>query len=771
MNFLDKYLPEGSRKGAESGMQLLFKKLKDASGASGDMGGMGFSVESFGGGIAGKELTVDQAEGIAGGVKSLMNAVGGISASFAVESHRDANDQAVAQAINTNIADNPVGFVAAAFAAGMTCSVESLRAWAGSVNTAIAPRSARPGETLVVVQQPSHGDEVGQVSLGLSVESYDETTRVTTSVFSQIYALNKGGQEPGLEMWFPTVLVPPNEAGYGVSIPLIQVFNNYRHGLTTEQAKYNFKHIAHAYIDDKILRDDTTKLVPVFRADQADWFVDVADAPSYNVTLDDATVPTGWLKMGEDINLKSLIATDAFLKTGSPDIGDTIDPGMHLDRILLKVGVDSIPLNVKSLNSSNFWAPPQGLNRQETLSFNSKAVILRGKLQTTKGADSTVLAAIADQEITVRLNVSVTGNILLDTGELQLQSGRVRVDAITLAGKQVALNDPTVASLVATINGGAITGFQLDGYLSNANVRQQGQLINTRYYTQLYPVKKRSPISAIRSHVVEGSTTEATDMNNLLAASSIRMTNSAIEAIVRHEQVLFDVYDKDLPIDDAPRVIGIAHHLVKTFHERDTIDVEAELMTLNSQDKTKDMQTVLVNRIRDVAVRAYTETGYGPAAGLILNDPAVKPLVMVLTDPIIANYLLLHSDLRTLGNNFELRIASTFNLRVRGKIFVSFGLEAALNSGQANPLHFGSAGFKPETVVELPVVWNGGNHKQITVHPNYEHNVNLPILAVFDVVNIPESVVKKSPWLVYTQSLDADKSPDTGGTEPDDGTP
>lgn len=768
MNLLDKFLPADTRQqNAGRNLQALIDTLRNNAIGAGGQSGLGFAVESFKSGLH-STINADQTSSIAAAVGNLETSLSGLTdVAFAVESHKDADGTPVEQRVLTKLADNPVGFVAAAMAAGMTCSVESLNSYMANVNRTPAMRAAHPGELLDVIQTPARGDEIANVAQSFALESYDETTRVTTSVFSQIYALNKGGQEPGLEMWFPTVLVPPNEAGYGVSIPLIEVFNNFKHKPTTDQAAYNFKHIAHAYIDDRILRDDTTKLVPVFRAEQADWFVPVADVDPYTVKVDEADVVTSFLKIGEQINLKSVIANEAFLQTGAPDISDTIDPGMHLDRIALKVGTETIAVNVKTLNSSNFWAPPQGMNRQETLAFKSKSVQLRGELITLKGTASTELAAIKDSEITVRLQVSVTGEIMLDTGELQLSAGKVRVDAITLKGKPVALTDPTVTALVTKLNAASVTGFQLDGYLSNANVRQQGQLINTRYYTQLYPVKKRSPISAIRSHVVEGSTTEATDMNNLLAASSIRMTNSAIDTIIRHEQVLNEVYDADLPITDAPRIIGIAHHLVKTWHERGVIDVEAELMTLRSTDKTRDMQSILVNRIREIAVRAYAETGYGPAAGLILNDPAVKPLVMVLTDPIIANYLLLHSDLRTLGNNFELRVASTFNLRVRGKIFISFGLEAALNSGQANPLHFGSAGFKPETVVELPVVWNGGNHKQITVHPNYEHNVNLPILAALDVINIPESVIKKSPLLVYTQAVEGEepKSPDAGGEE------
>lgn len=659
--------------------------------------------------------------------------------------------------------EDPTAAAAAVLAGSLAMSNESMRMYMQQTNAGFSHRKAHLGEDLVVVQGSPSGDHVDQSKWeGLSMESYDETAVTTTKIFSQAYALSKGGQEPALEMFFPTVLVSPDESGYGVSIPLIQIHEDAKHKLDGKQTDFKFRHIVHAFVHEELLRDDTTKIIPVWRDVYKHWFVDAAVFTPQDKEQGDELVKTAPLAIGQEANLVKVCQNAAFLETGTADITDTLDPGLHLENLYLRIGNETIRLPVRNLDGSNWYASPQDLQRVEVLAFNSKVVQLRGKIETVTGAESTELADLATNGIALRLGLHVTGRVELDTGAIVVNSTDPKVDSATVNAERVSLENPVVAPLVAKLKDAKIVGYDIHGFLANANRRQRGQLINTRYYTQLYPVKKRSPVSAIRSQMVDGSTSEATDITNLLATCSIRMTNSAIDKLLEADSLLHAYVDNEESLVNAPRVLGIAHHVVGSFYEREVIDVEAELMTRNSTDKTRDMQAVLVNRLRDGVVRAHAQTAYSAATRVIFGNAEEKPLVMVLTDPIIGNYLMLHGDLRTLGAGFDLRVGTTLNLRIRGKMFATFGLKQALNSGQPNPMHFGSAGFRPELVVQLPTYFNGANSNQITVYPNYEHNVNLPILLRYDVINIPESVVKRTPLNVYLKKDDDQGGDDDG---------
>lgn len=734
--------------GRETGnaLQDLFNTLRDTTNHAAGQ----FSLENY---HPAQALTDDANESLfelGKNLRASLESLGNKTISYSVED--DDKSKGAKGFVDLDTSSNATGLLAATYAAGMSFSVENFRNYVATADQEPSAPRARPNEDLVVINNNRHGDVVTKSRYqDVSVESYDESAVRTTSVFSQIYNLDKGGQEYAIEMLFPSVVVGPNEAGYGVSIPLIQVHNNPKHRLESKLTDFKFRHIVHAYVNDSILRDDATRIVPIVREVHNEWFVDAALVPPTADNLDDEVVQTAPLRIDTDINLLQVSQTQASLDTGIRDITDTIDPGIHLKKVYIKVGTEVVGINVRHLDSSNFWSAPQGPDRAMRLIFDSKVVQLRGKVLKVDGTPSTELAAIEDNGLAIRLGFNMTGTIDLALGDLVVTGDRVNVTSVMRDGEAVDVTDATIKPVVDLLKTAKVVGYDLHGFVSNSNRRYLGQLINTRYYTQLYPTKRRSPISALRSQIADTATSEATDIASLLTACSIRKTNSGIDTLLETDAILNAHVNNDEPIEEAVRVLGIAHHIVGSFYERNVIDVEAELMTLNSQDKTRDLQSVLVNRIREVVLRAHTETAYSAAADVILGNAGAKPLIMILTDPIIENYLMLHGDMRTFGNNFDVEIRSSLNIRLRGKIFVTFGIRSAITSGQANPMHFGSSGHKPELVINLPIHFNGGNHQQLTVHPNYEHNVNLPILMRFDVINIPESIIKRTPLLVYRE--------------------
>jgi hypothetical protein len=188
----------------------------------------------------------------------------------------------------------------------------------------------------------------------------------------------------------------------------------------------------------------------------------------------------------------------------------------------------------------------------------------------------------------------------------------------------------------------------------------------------------------------------------------------------------------------------VTRFLVQPFFERNGIDVAAVINSLKSMDRPLDLSAVLVNYIRDVVYRMYTASGYKAAADALAGGIGPVPTVIIGTDPVIARYINIEGDLRTLGGSFNVRIESTLNVNVAGKIFVSFGEFGQGKEGVPNPMHFGNMAWKPELTLVLPLHRNGANSKELTVQPSFLHVVNLPILAVFDVTNIEAAAVNKT---------------------------
>ena len=131
------------------------------------------------------------------------------------------------------------------------------------------------------------------------------------------------------------------------------------------------------------------------------------------------------------------------------------------------------------------------------------------------------------------------------------------------------------------------------------------------------------------------------------------------------------------------------------------------------------------------------------------------PTVIIGTDPVISRYLTVTGDFRTLGNDFNVKIVSTLNQNMSGKIVMSFGSFGDAMDGVPNPMHFGNMAWKPELTLVLPLHRNGANSKELTVQPSFLHVTNLPILATLTVNGISDVVAAKVPlhMLTVTQDL------------------
>ena len=134
-----------------------------------------------------------------------------------------------------------------------------------------------------------------------------------------------------------------------------------------------------------------------------------------------------------------------------------------------------------------------------------------------------------------------------------------------------------------------------------------------------------------------------------------------------------------------------------------------------------DIQSVMVNRIRDEVVRMYKSSEYQIALNAVNGGESAKPTVVVGTDPVIASYLNINGDNRILGDQFNCKIVTSVNEAVEGKIFITF---TTGSTGTIDPMNFGNMLWQPALVFSSKMTRNGAFSYETTVSLRFAHIVH-----------------------------------------------
>jgi hypothetical protein len=590
-----------------------------------------------------------------------------------------------------------------------------------------------------------------------SLEAYDEKQSRNTVVYAVAYNMQAARQDSFGEAFFPTVVVTPDQFGYTISIELTEVFDEFRRDINGEISRnFGKRNIIHAMIDPSILRNDTTRIVPIFRDDSARCFVDPTLIAPKDIIHEGQSLRTSVLKMGEKFNILGLGQTPALLETGIMNSSDAIDPLVSIKALYMSVGTTAKEVikisSVAQMTKSNFVYAQQGHYRQMNVQLDTDAISINKLTVTNGGTASTVLKPIVDGKYNVRLSLLVAGNINLSLGDLQMTASKVTVYEIRDEEDNVLdLKSGTGKDLADLFATAEIFGYDITGRRTNSNRRERGQLLETTYVNSVYGVPLLAPITVARP-LTAGDANEASDLASLIVTTRVRASNAAVAKLLEAEKIL----QENVPVNGGVyqydnELLGVARMLVKPFYEFQELDMVEALDSIKSQDRMRDLQAVIVNLIRDMSLRMYRDTGFKPVADAMAGGEAPTPTIIIGTDPVIAGYLDVLGDFRTLGNSFNVKVVQTNNILMKGKIRMSFGDFTEGRDGVPNALHFGNMAWKPEVVVVFPLQRSGSNSKEVTVQPSFLHIVNLPIMAAINVINLDKVVASKI--LIKTQEV------------------
>lgn len=577
----------------------------------------------------------------------------------------------------------------------------------------------------------------------IAIEAYDERDNRNAQLFSIIYNLLASRQDEFGETFFPTIVINPNEVGVTLSAKLFYVYNDFKRSVTGSLANYARKNVIRAYADAEILKNEMTRAIPVLRTgggadDNTDKFVSVTDVPAWNVAVGNGiTIQTGAIKVDTKIDLIGISQTNELLNSGIMGPSDTLDTYIKLESIFIKVtngtNTDIIRVYVDEKPGSTFTYAPQGNYRRMLLAMDSNSIVLDASTRNISGNVPASLPELATHK--ARIQLSISGNVSLDKGDCLVSRGTMSLVALRNSSN-LLVSGSTFNTLANKIAAAEVIGYTLIAFRANSNIRQRGQLLDSQIEYRVIPVPYRSPLSVIMP-VVNASGDDNSALQTLITTTGIRVSNEAVSALLRAQVSLASYAPVADANGDLPEINAFGHLYVKPVYFTENIALEATVDSLKSHERIKDIRAALVEKIRFYANEMYRSSEYKAAAAVLTGNTGFKPTVIVGTDPVIYNYLQSDGDLRTLGETFDVRIVSTLDHRVSGKIFLSFGVfDSSRNTG-INPLNFGNMLWSPELTVVMPVSRDGQVSKELIVSPRFLHTVNLPVLTVLNVTGLP----------------------------------
>jgi hypothetical protein len=594
---------------------------------------------------------------------------------------------------------------------------------------------ASEGMTLVGSAMPLDGtfERVG-------MEAYDERENRNAVMYAIAYNMGSTRLDEFNEAHWATLTISPDQVGFGITTNLQWVYDGYQRGLTGKAQDWKKQNLIRAVANADIMKKEGTKITPVvITGENEGIFVDPTIVAPKTIVVEGESLRTAPLAIGKKIDLIEASTTPALIKTGIMDQTDTIEPSVVLNTVYVKIGGDVLAIPTGNLPFSNFIAAPQGLNKNHNLNFETRSVLINRNTRQANGSALVSLKPIVDNNWIVRLNLGLNGVLNVEFGSATVYGNNISAYNIrNSTGDELDMTVGPQAAIANLLNAGSIVGWDPLAYRSNANRRQAGQIIDVGQTTQLYNVPLRAPISVKHPAHMDMST-DASDVNALVAATRIRLNNEGVTALLNVASTLMAYVDTRDASGEGPDVLGVGRHYVRSTFFGENIDMNAIVDSVKSSERIADMQAALINKVRDYVYKMYVYSEFKAAYDALSGGVAPVPTVVLGTDPMLARYLNITGELRTLGGEFDVRVVSTLDTRVTGKIFITFGIFNEERNTAPHPLNFGNLVWGPELSLTANLSRaNGSYSRETMVAPRYLFVNNCPVMTVLTVSGIPD---------------------------------
>jgi hypothetical protein len=580
-----------------------------------------------------------------------------------------------------------------------------------------------------------------------SQEAFDETELNSFAAQNIVFNVLASRQDSFAEAFFPTKVVAPSEGGIKITVDRQEVLDYAQHKTDGSGLSVNRRNLIDAFADHRILARPATELVPWAKEDgsNAANFVADSDIASRTMEISGTAVRTRPLKMGRKVNFLGLSQHPGLIDNGILDMTDQIAPGARLKNLYMKLDDGTAPeiirFNTEHMTRNQFKKSAEGQGREVVLNFVTSSLPLDANTKTVANAASALLKTqVEDEDVVVRLAISVNGNGNLDSGALDLHASGVRVESVVdAAGEELSLESGAGKAVVDRLEAlnASVIGYELAARRSNSNWRSTGALIDVTPYTESYAIEPGYPISVLTP---TDDTQNGAKISGMINAARVRNSNNAITTLLNYAEQL-EAYTEAMSRGVKTDILGAGRHVVRPFFFAGEINVADRVTSISSHERAEDVSRVLVDAIRDAAYRMYRDSNYGPALDLANAGTATKPVLLIGCDAVTARYLNVTADERLLGGEMDYRIVSTNDDRMEDNIFLTFTRE---RPGSEDGLSFGVHAYMPELIQRVTTNRGGSTAKNDRVVPRNIHVPVLPVMSRLSVLELKEAITNTS---------------------------
>lgn len=591
-----------------------------------------------------------------------------------------------------------------------------------------------------------------------ALEAYDNKNLTDFLPYSITFNIYGQRQDEFSELLFKTFVVPPEQAGIEVTASRLLVYRDQNHSSSAgfDMGKRN---LIQAAVDYKILQDESTRLLPVAKADNSNdaQLVDADFVATTYASLAGVSVPTRPLKIGVPVNLIGISQYQPLVGAGAQfDNQDAVDSAIRLSSIVIKVAADApaIVMDTTRMPNSQFQRALQGNYRDMTLNWDTEGLVFDKNTKAVDGTAVTDLAAVVSGSYTVTFGLSVNGKLNTEKGNCNVSATQITVTGIyDTSNNPISLTTGAGATIVAKVQAFSVIGYTLECNRTNSNRRTRGLRLDTTLVRERYYIPLGAPLSVARPND-PWQQAAAVDLKAIVTAARLRNSNNAVTAMFNIIDALRGHGSTAIKAgeDDSASIGGLGRLLINPYFDEDELDLVAVINSTSSAQKAEDIAGVIVNKIRDKSFTMLRDSNYQPALEAQLGGPSAKPTLFVGTDQRLIRHIMVTGDDRTFTPMFDNAIVKeSLDARMHDKIVLTFVRPEAT---EPDVLSFGAHIWSTELVSTIQVTRSGeSNSIETMVQPRTLHINMMPVIAVINVTGLTEVLGSAAQYHMLSKTV------------------
>lgn len=541
------------------------------------------------------------------------------------------------------------------------------------------------------------------------------------------------------EFVFPSISAGVNFGSVKITLDRYVIVGNTMHG--EGLTDWDRTHLTDTNVVEDLLSDNDHVLYPVYTVENAAQFIDPALKPTETVkgSHGGTDFKTNMLSLtGDDVNLILLARAPSMSETGRLDILDRINDGVTVKNIAITFGAkaaDGAESDVLSVVSLANVKSAQFFRMSGAKTANDRTALLNAvSVNVPLVPSNPNMAPLIDQGFaSIKVELSLTLHLNLHNGTFSRQGAKAKIVGLyhsnpEIVGNQITDNASLINALAPTAK-----AVSIGASLSSATLRLNGSRLSTQSVDFEYQLTAQAPVTSERTL----DESKATGVLELLQTGvKCRRRETALKALRNAFVSLQDQFGEGAEYESRETNMPGLYYMARPYIKEINIPIKRLLKEMDSQNRIPNLNSALMAVVSDRIHVAMQKTNLLYNKRTYLNNPKAGQKFGAVGDSVLASYMLVNGEERTLGGLKDSANEDLFTIRAMGVDLPSFEdtLYVFPRAGEEEATKVFGFGFTieaPSIVVEADITRHDGSKTVLQVHPIYEHFVSTPLLLKF----------------------------------------